>query len=55
MEARLRMLLPDQEFLDFYEQMFLSTGFEERCAEPYTKGHIAGFLHLYSGQETVAV
>jgi len=33
----------------------LSREFEESCAEQYTKGHITGFLHLYSGQEAVAV
>jgi len=55
MEARLRMVLPDQELLKLYEQMVLSREFEERCAEQYTKGHITGFLHLYSGQEAVAV
>jgi pyruvate dehydrogenase E1 component alpha subunit len=38
-----------------YEQMVLSREFEEACAEQYTKGHITGFLHLYSGQEAVAV
>jgi TPP-dependent pyruvate/acetoin dehydrogenase alpha subunit len=35
--------------------MVLSREFEESCAEQYTKGHITGFLHLYSGQEAVAV
>lgn len=55
MEPKLRMVLPDKELLKFYEQMFLAREFEERCAEQYTKGHITGFLHLYSGQEAVAV
>jgi pyruvate dehydrogenase E1 component alpha subunit len=35
--------------------MVLCREFEEACAEQYTKGHITGFLHLYSGQEAVAV
>jgi pyruvate dehydrogenase E1 component alpha subunit len=34
--------------------MVLCREFEESCAEQYTKGHITGFLHLYSGQEAVA-
>ena len=55
MQTRLRMVLPDQELMKLYEQMFLSREFEERCAEQYAKGHITGFLHLYSGQEAVAV
>jgi len=29
--------------------------FEEACAEQYSKGKIRGFLHLYIGQEAVAV
>jgi pyruvate dehydrogenase E1 component alpha subunit len=55
METRLRAALPDQELLKIYEQMLLSREFEESCAEQYTKGLITGFLHLYSGQEAVAV
>ena len=55
METRLRAVLPDAELLKLYEQMVVSREFEESCAEQYTKGHITGFLHLYSGQEAVAV
>lgn len=55
METRLRAVLPDRELLKLFEQMLLSREFEESCAEQYTKGHITGFLHLYSGQEAVAV
>lgn len=55
METKLRMVLPDQDLVRLYEQMFLSREFEEHCAEQYTKGNITGFLHLYSGQEAVAV
>lgn len=55
MENRLRGLLPDSELVKFYRQMVLSREFEEACAEQYTKGQITGFLHLYSGQEAVAV
>ncbi len=55
MESKLRAILPDHDLLKFYEQMTLCREFEESCAEQYTKGHITGFLHLYSGQEAVAV
>ena len=55
METKLREIVSDQELLKFYEQMYVSREFEERCAEEYTKGNITGFLHLYSGQEAVAV
>lgn len=36
-------------------QMMLIRRFEEKSAEQYTKGKIRGFLHLYCGQEAVAV
>lgn len=55
MEVILRGVLPDRELLKLYEQMILSREFEESCAEQYAKGQITGFLHLYSGQEAVAV
>ena len=55
METKLRAILPDLELIKLYEQMVLSREFEESCAEQYTKGQITGFLHLYSGQEAVAV
>ena len=54
-ETSLRAILPDHELVRIYEQMVLCREFEESCAEQYTKGHITGFLHLYSGQEAVAV
>lgn len=54
MESKLRAVLPDHDLLRLYEQMVLCREFEEACAEQYTKGHITGFLHLYSGQEAVA-
>jgi len=54
-ETNLRAILPDHELVRMYEQMVLCREFEESCAEQYTKGHITGFLHLYSGQEAVAI
>ena len=35
--------------------MLLARAFEERAAEEYAQGNIAGFLHLYPGEEAVAV
>ena len=35
--------------------MLLIRRFEERCAQIYVEGKIGGFLHLYIGQEAVAV
>ena len=40
---------------DWYRQMVLIRRFEQRCAELYQQGKIGGFLHLYIGQEAVAV
>src|SRR2546428_1674427 len=41
--------------LDLYRQMALCRRFEEAAAKAYTQGKIRGFLHLYIGQEAVAV
>jgi pyruvate dehydrogenase E1 component alpha subunit len=38
-----------------YLQMVLIRRFEERAAEMYALGKVGGFLHLYIGQEAVAV
>ncbi len=45
----------DAELLELYRQMYLIRRFEEACSEQYTTGNIRGFLHLYIGQEAVAV
>ena len=50
-----RLIHTKSELLDMYRQMLLIRAFEEKAAEMYTKGKIGGFLHLYSGQEAVAV
>ncbi|MBN1286318.1 MAG: pyruvate dehydrogenase (acetyl-transferring) E1 component subunit alpha [Anaerolineae bacterium] len=50
------MTTPDKEtMLNWYRQMVLIRRFEEKCAELYTTGDIGGFLHLYIGQEAIAV
>jgi pyruvate dehydrogenase E1 component alpha subunit len=43
------------EFLTLYRDMLLIRRFEEKSAEMYALAKIAGFLHLYIGQEAVAV
>jgi len=39
----------------FLYDMLLARAFEERAAQEYSNGDIAGFLHLYPGEEAVAV
>ncbi|MBP7997608.1 MAG: pyruvate dehydrogenase (acetyl-transferring) E1 component subunit alpha [Chloroflexi bacterium] len=41
--------------LRWYRQMVLIRTFEQKCSELYQQGKIGGFLHLYIGQEAVAV
>ena len=41
--------------LHLLRQMLRIRRFEEKCAELYSKGAIRGFLHLYIGEEAVAV
>ena len=43
------------DFLKLYRDMLLIRRFEEKSAEMYALAKIAGFLHLYIGQEAVAV
>lgn len=41
--------------IEWYRQMVLIRRFEQKCAELYQLGKIGGFLHLYIGQEAIAV
>jgi pyruvate dehydrogenase E1 component alpha subunit len=43
------------EALDWFKKMSLIRRFEERAEEAYGQGKIGGFLHLYIGEEAVAV
>jgi pyruvate dehydrogenase E1 component alpha subunit len=45
----------DELHLELYRQMHLIRRFEEEAARAYAQGKIGGFLHLYIGQEPVAV
>ena len=41
--------------LDLLKQMIRIRRFEDKCAELYTQEKIRGFLHLYDGEEAIAV
>src|SRR5438046_2904759 len=41
--------------LEYYRQMLAIRRLEEAAAKAYSQGKIGGFLHLYIGQEAVAV
>lgn len=43
------------DLLSYYEQMLLIRRFEEKSGQLYGMGLIAGFCHLYIGQEAIAV
>jgi pyruvate dehydrogenase E1 component alpha subunit len=47
--------LPLDQLLSLYQDMLLIRRFEERCTQLYGMGLIAGFCHLYIGQEAVVV
>ena len=47
--------LSKEELLRLYRQMVLIRRFEEKSAELYAEGKIGGFLHLYIGEEAIAV
>ena len=46
--------LSDDDVREMYRSMLLQRRFEERSAQMYGKQKIAGFLHLYIGQEAVS-
>ena len=43
------------QLVDLFRQMLLIRRFEEKAAEMYALGKVGGFLHLYIGEEAVAV
>lgn len=54
--AVLQQTMPERsDALDLLRQMVLIRRFEEKAAEVYQLGKIRGFLHLYIGEEAVAV
>ena len=44
-----------EDKINLYDQMVRIRRFEERSLRAYQQGNIGGFLHLYIGQEAVAV
>ncbi|MDG1755157.1 MAG: pyruvate dehydrogenase (acetyl-transferring) E1 component subunit alpha [Rhodothermales bacterium] len=46
--------LSEDQVLGMYRNMLLQRRFEERAAQMYGKQKIAGFLHLYIGQEAIS-
>lgn len=44
-----------EQLSHFYRQMFQIRRFEESAEEQYMRGNVRGFLHVYTGQEAVAV
>jgi pyruvate dehydrogenase E1 component alpha subunit len=47
--------LSHEHLLDLLKQMVRIRRFEDKCAELYSQERIRGFLHLYDGEEAVAV
>ncbi|MEX2159764.1 MAG: pyruvate dehydrogenase (acetyl-transferring) E1 component subunit alpha [Dehalococcoidia bacterium] len=47
--------LSKEQRIELLRQMLLIRRFEEKAAEMYAKRKIAGFLHLYTGEEAVGV
>jgi len=54
-KAPANAMLTAADKVRLYREMVRIRRFEERCKQVYDKGKIAGFLHLYIGQEAVAV
>lgn len=52
---RLKVELNKAEALDLYRKMVLIRRFEESAEQAYGQGKIGGFLHLYIGEEAIAV
>ena len=44
-----------EQLKQYYQQMWAIRRFEEESARAYAQGKIGGFLHLYIGQEAIAV
>jgi len=49
------MAVPKEKLVDMYEKMVLIRHFENKAHELFAAGKIPGFIHLYAGEEAVAV
>ena len=47
--------LPKESLTSLYERMLLIRRFEERVAKLFAEGELPGFVHLYVGEEAIAV
>lgn len=47
--------MDQQKAKELYYQMLLIRRFEQKCVELYSNQEIRGFMHLYNGEEAVAV
>jgi pyruvate dehydrogenase E1 component alpha subunit len=47
--------LTKTDLLEYYRQMKLIREFERESERQYTRGNIKGFLHVYNGEEAIAV
>ena len=54
-EAALKPRLSRAHVLELLRQMIRIREFEARCYQLYTEEKIRGFMHLYDGEEAVAV
>jgi pyruvate dehydrogenase E1 component alpha subunit len=50
-----KLQVTSEEMLSYYKDMLLIRRFEEKAGQLYGMGMIAGFCHLYIGQEAVVV
>jgi pyruvate dehydrogenase E1 component alpha subunit len=54
-EAEINQSLSPEEKVQFLRQMYRVRRFEQTALKGYNAGKMGGFLHLYTGQEAVAV
>jgi len=54
-EAEINRSLTPEEKIQFLREMFRIRRFEQTALKAYNAGKMGGFLHLYTGQESVAV
>jgi pyruvate dehydrogenase E1 component alpha subunit len=54
-KAAINKALTPEKKIDLYRQMVRIRRFEETAKEQYSKSKMGGFLHLYIGQESIAV
>ena len=55
MKVLSKPIMEKWHYVDLLRQMLLIRRFEEKAAEMYMRGKIGGFLHLYVGEEAMAV